>query len=71
MQMDREKQDAVHVFRELYAAVLASLDCISSWPGESGNKAAAYIRSLDGCFLVALGILHRVLEVGAITSDFA
>ena len=58
-----EKQDAVLVFKELYPAILASLDCICSWPGESGNKAVVYTKSLDGGFLVALEILHPVLEV--------
>ena len=58
-----EKQDAVLVFEELYPAILASLESLSSWSGESGNKAVIYTKSLDGAFLVALEILHSVLEV--------
>jgi Domain of unknown function (DUF4371) len=57
-----EKQDAVHVFRELFPAIVSSLECISSWSGDSGNKAAIYARALDGSFLVAMEILNVVLE---------
>jgi len=58
-----EKQDAVLVFRELYPAVVASLDDIAVWPGDSGSKAVSYMRSMDSGFLVAVEILHTVLEV--------
>jgi len=58
-----EKQDALLVFQELYPAILASPESLSSWSGESGNKAVIYTKSLDGAFLVALEILHSVLEV--------
>jgi len=33
-----EKQDAVLLFHELYPAVVASLDDIAVWPGDSGSK---------------------------------
>ena len=58
-----KKQNAILTFKELYPAVLASLECISEWSGESGNKASIFNKTLDGAFLVALKILHSVLEV--------
>ena len=61
-----EKQDAVLVFRELYPAVAASLDDISVWAGDTGSKALSYIKPMDSGFLVAMEILHTVLEVGHI-----
>ena len=61
-----EKQDAVVVFRELFPAVVASLDDMSVWPGDTGSKATSFIKSMDSGFLVAMEILHTVLEVGII-----
>jgi hypothetical protein len=58
-----EKQEAVLVFRELYPEVQVSLKSIASWPGDSGNKAAVYIRALDGGLLVAIEVLDAVMEV--------
>jgi len=58
-----EKQKAVLLFRELYPAVQASPKSIASWPGDSGNKAAVYIRALDGGLLVAIEVLDTVMEV--------
>ena len=56
-----EKQEAVQVFRELYLAVVSSLKIVSRWPGEGGNKAAAFSRALDGSFLVAQEILQTIV----------
>ena len=59
-----EKQDAILVFRELYPAIVASLDDVSVWSGFSGSKAASFLKSMDSGFLVAVEILYTVLEVG-------
>ena len=58
-----ERQEAVLVFKELYPAVCISLEQISAWRGDCGGKAAVYIRSLDGGFLVAMETLITVLQV--------
>jgi len=58
-----EKQDAVLMFRELYPAVTAALDNISLWSGDTSSKAVSFLKSMDSGFLVAVEILHTVLEV--------
>jgi len=50
----------------MYPAVAASLDDISVWAGDTGSKAVSYIKAMDSGFLVAMEILHTVLEVGHI-----
>jgi hypothetical protein len=64
-----EKQEAVYVFKELYPAVVASLENIVTWPGESAGKASLYLRALDGSFMIAIDVLHAVLEVSCVTSQ--
>ena len=49
-------------FKELFSAIVASLDSISGWPCDTEGKDAIYLRSLNGEFLVTLEILHTILE---------
>lgn len=51
-----EKKDAVLVFHKLYSAVIASLDDLSVWSGDTGGKAVWYMKSMDDGFLLAVEI---------------
>ena len=57
------KARGCYVFKEPYSALVASMDSISGWLGDTGGEAAIYYRSLDGDFLVSLEILHTILEI--------
>ena len=58
-----EKQTAVFVFKELFPAVVATLDDMTSWSGETAGKAATFLRTLDNNFILAMDVLHAVLAV--------
>ncbi len=58
-----EKQTAVFVFKELFPAVVASLQDMTTWSGDTGGKAAMFLRSIDNIFLLAMELVHAVLAV--------
>jgi hypothetical protein len=59
-----EKQSSILVFKELYPAVIVSLERITLWPGDAGGKAAMFVKSIqEASFLVSLEVLSTVLEV--------
>ena len=51
------------VFEELFPAVVATLDDMTSWSGETAGKAAMCLRTLDNNFILAMEVLHAVLAV--------
>lgn len=58
-----ERHEAVLSFKELYPAVVASLEEIAQWPGDTGSTAVLFLRSLDGSFLVTMEILGTILQI--------
>lgn len=56
-----DKQTAVFIYKELYPAVVVSLDDMTLWTGETDGKAAMCVRSLDHGFVIALEELNMVL----------
>ena len=60
-----EKQTAIQVFKDLYPAVVASLQRISGWRdnGSGSGRALIFLRSFDSDFHVSLQILNVVLAV--------
>jgi hypothetical protein len=58
-----ERQEAVLVFRELYPAVLSSLEDMSKWSGDTGSQCVVFLKAFDSSFVVSLEVLHTVLEV--------
>ena len=60
-----EKQVAVHVFKDLYPAVVLSLEHISQWRdnGNGSGQAAVFLRAFDSEFHVTLQVLNIILEV--------
>ena len=63
-----EKQTAVFVFKELFPAVVASLQDTSTWSGDIEGKAAMFLQSLDNIFLLAMEVIHAVLAVTKLLS---
>ena len=58
-----EKQEAVHVIKQLLPAVCASLDDIALRPGAANEKTLIFSASLKDGFIVALEVFVSVLEV--------
>ena len=60
-----EKQTAIQVFRDLYPAVVSSLQRISEWRdnGSGSGRAVIFLRSFDSDFHVSLQVLNVVLAV--------
>ena len=52
----------MRVFKQLLPALWASLDNISSWPGDASGKALLFTTSLINEFSVVLEILVSVLD---------
>ena len=60
-----EKQTAIQVFKELYPAIVVSLQRISGWRdnGSGSGRAVMFLRSFDSEFHVSLQVLNVVLAV--------
>jgi len=55
-----EKQEAVLIFRDLYPAILASLEDMSKWPGDTGSQCLVFLKALDASFVLALEVVNAV-----------